>query len=140
MRFLLAVLLLLFPAPLLAQWKQAETERFRVYADMPAKQLDQRARLLEDFHALLVRATGRNLPNGAPRLDVFLVENMADASPWRQVDPRVSGFYRAGAGRISAFALEQVPDSRTPELAQTLLLHEYAHHFMMLGGSKFGKQ
>ena len=135
MRFLSALLLLLLPAPLLAEWKQAETQRFRVYADMPAPQLEQRARLLEDFHALLVRATGRNLPDGAPRLDVFLVENMADASPWRQVDPRISGFYRASAGRISAFAMEQVPDSRTPELAQTLLLHEYAHHFL-LGASR----
>ncbi|TPE61100.1 hypothetical protein FJQ54_09395 [Sandaracinobacter neustonicus] len=135
MRLLLSLLLLLLPTPLLAQWKMAETERFRVYADMPARKLEQRAALLEDFHALLVRATGRDLPPGSPPLDVFLVSDMAQASPWRPVDPRVSGFYRASSGRISAFAMEDLPDSRIPDLAQTLLLHEYAHHFL-LGASR----
>jgi hypothetical protein len=134
-RFLLAFLILLLPAPLLAQWKVAETGRFRVHADMPARALESRAILLEDFHRLLVRATGRDLPADAPRLDVFLVPDIQSASPWRPVGANVSGFYRASAGRISAIALEEVQGSRSSGLAQALLLHEYAHHFL-LGASR----
>ena len=135
MRFLIAILCLLLPAPLFAGWKVAETGRFRVHADMPARALESRALLLEDFHQLLVRATGRDLPRDAPRLDVFLVPDIRSASPWQPVGANVSGFYRASPGRISAIALEEVRGSQSSGLAQALLLHEYAHHFL-LGASR----
>jgi hypothetical protein len=91
--------------------------------------------LREDCLQLLVRATGRDLPPDAPRLDVFLVGDIQSASPWQPVGSNVSGFYRASPGRVSAIALEEVRGSRSSGLAQALLLHEYAHHFL-LGASR----
>ena len=135
-RWVVALLLAFVPAPLLAQWQVAETAHFRLHGGVDARLLADRAVLLEDFHALLVRATGRNLPEGAPRLDVFLVDRIEDMPPRQKLPPGAAGYYLADAGRISAVALAHAPGGTTGLSAPELLLHEYAHHFM-LGAGRF---
>jgi tetratricopeptide (TPR) repeat protein len=135
-RWIVAVLLALVPAPLLAQMQVAETGHFRLHGRIAPGQLAERSALLEDFHALLVRSTGRNLPDDAPPLDVFLVDRI-DAMPPRQKLPAgAAGYYLADAGRISAVALAAAPGGAEGLSAPQLLLHEYAHHFM-LGAGRF---
>lgn len=133
-RWVVAVLLCLVSTPLLAQWQVAETPHFRLYGGVDQATLAERARLLEDFHALLVRATGRNLPAGAPRLDVFLVDSIADMPPRQKLPPGAAGYYLADAGRISAVALARPPAGPGGLSGSELLLHEYAHHFMAGAG------
>ena len=123
-------------APLQAQWKVAETTHFRLHGALDSPVLVERAALLEDFHGLLVRATGRHLPPDAPPLDVFLVDRIADMAPNQKLPPDAAGYYLADAGRISAVALARTPDGAPGLSAQELLLHEYAHHFM-LGAGRF---
>ncbi|MGL6043968.1 MAG: DUF1570 domain-containing protein [Sandaracinobacteroides sp.] len=136
LRLFLACLFLSLPAQLLAAWQSAETAHFRIHADLPTEDLAARAEVLEGFHALLVRATGRSLPDGAPPLDVFLVKSLEDASPWRGISAGIAGFYRADSGRISAFALAGGSGKPGGLTSQQLLLHEYAHHFL-LGSGRF---
>ena len=135
-RWILALLLALLPAPLLAEWRVAETPHFRLYGGLDERLLAERALLLEDFHALLVRSTGRGLPAGAPRLDVFLVDRIADMPPGRKLPPGSAAYYLADAGRISAVALAHPSGGGDGLSAPELLLHEYAHHFM-LGAGRF---
>jgi thioredoxin-like negative regulator of GroEL len=122
--------------PLQAQWKVAETDNFRLHGTIEGQSLVARAALLEDFHGLMVRATGRRLPADAPPLDVFLVDRIADMAPHQQLPPDAAGYYLADAGRISAVALADPSHAARSLSAQELLLHEYAHHFM-LGAGRF---
>lgn len=134
--WLLVLLGLCLAEPLHAQWKVAETTHFRLHGAMDSPALVERAALLEDFHGLLVRATGRRLPADAPPLDVFLVDRISDMAPSQKLPPDAAGYYLADSGRISAVALARTPDGAPGLSAQELLLHEYAHHFM-LGAGRF---
>ncbi|WP_199553506.1 hypothetical protein [Sandaracinobacteroides hominis] len=132
-----ALCLSLMASPLLAGWVRADSEHFRVFGDTSEDRVIERAAVLEDFHRLLVDVTGRNLPAGAPPLDVFLVDRISDATPWRKLAPNVAGFYRADNGRISAVALDRGPATGGDLGGQEILLHEYAHHFL-LGSGRLG--
>ncbi|WP_426165476.1 hypothetical protein [Sandarakinorhabdus sp. DWP1-3-1] len=124
-RWLVGALLLIAAAPALATWRVAETAHFRVYDRQSEKRLRERATLLEDYVALLKLLTNRrDLPEGAPRLDVFLIDDVADAMPFERPDQNIAGFYVATPGRIAAFA-------ETGATGQVILLHEYTHHFML---------
>jgi tetratricopeptide (TPR) repeat protein len=133
-RWVVVLLLSFVPAPLLAQWQVAETTHFRLHGGLAPETLAERARLLEAFHALLVQATARTLPAGAPRLDVFVVDSIADMPPRQKLPPGAAGYYLADAGRISAVTLAHPPEGPGALSAPELLLHEYAHHFMTGAG------
>ncbi len=122
---------LLFAGPLQAGWKVAETANFRVHSEASDERLIEQAAVLEDFRALLMRMTGHTPPDGTPKLDVFMVDDLAIAMPWRAPAKGMAGFYRADAGRISAVALDRTGGREFDVNAQQILLHEYAHHFML---------
>jgi hypothetical protein len=111
-RWIVAVLLALVPGPLLAQMQVAETGHFRLYGRVAPEQLAERSALLEDFHALLVRSTGRNLPEDAPPLDVFLVDRIQDMPPRQKLPPGAASYHLADPGRISAVALAHPPEDK----------------------------
>jgi hypothetical protein len=134
-RWVVVLLLAVLPTPLLAQWQVAETAHFRLHGAVAPDLLVERAALLEDFHALMVRATGRSLPPDAPRLDVFLVDRIEDLPPRQMLPPGAAGYYLADSGRISAVALADPRGGPRALSASELLLHEYAHHFMLGAGS-----
>ncbi len=124
-RWLAGTLLLIAATPALATWRVAETAHFRVHGRQSETRLRERATLLEDYVELLKLLTNRrDLPDGAPRLDVFLVDEIADAMPFERVERHIAGFYAATPGRIAAFA-------ETGATGQVILLHEYTHHFML---------
>jgi len=122
---------LLFAGPAQADWKVAETANFRVHSQAPASRLVEQAAVLEDFRALLTRMTGHVPAGGMPRLDVFMVDDLATAMPWREPAKGMAGFYRADAGRISAVVLDRMGGRSFDISAQQILLHEFAHHFML---------
>ena len=136
-RWLFVLLWLALPVSAQAEWLLAETPHFRVYSEGSRKRLVEQAALLEDFHRLLQERTGRGPPANAPRLDVFLVDRLEDATPWRKLAPNVAGYYRADRGRISVVAVDKVgdngpADNGNMELSgQQILLHEYGHHFLL---------
>ncbi len=115
--------LVLLPSPLRASWRVAETAHFRVHGDMPEQRLREQAALLEDFRALLDVVTTTTAAEGAPRLDVFLVNDLADTRPFDRLRTGIAGYYMVGQHGMAAFA-------RADGSGQQTLLHEYAHHHM----------
>ncbi len=124
--FLAVAALLLAPAPAMAKWMKAETPRFVVYGQGDAEGLREYAEKLEIYDAVLRQAHGMDPAEAPPRkLDVYLVSARAGL---RQVAPGIReqavGFYTATRGDIFAMAIR----SGDPD---TVVLHEYAHHFML---------
>lgn len=126
-------LLLLVTATANAQWMEASSDHFVIYGE---DETDVRgfAQRLERFHAAMahVFVKPQTKPGPSNRVTIFVVSS---ASKVRQVagirNKYVAGFYRPRAGSSVAV----IPDlgrasSRFDASSTTVLLHEYAHHFM----------
>ena len=133
-RKMLPLLFLLLPATAQADWYEASTRHFTVYADERPERLREYAANLERFDKA-VRTLGGwpDEPVAAPnRVTVYMVSNQEVVS--RLIGDRsVAGFYVPRAGG----ALAVVPrysgwgsSGGTDLGAQAILLHEYAHHLM----------
>jgi tetratricopeptide (TPR) repeat protein len=102
---------------------------------MNESRIRQEAAVLEDFHRLLEFLTRRTLPPDAPRLNIYLVDNRGQMLIIRPgLGKDVLGFYDATPGGILAVALEPTGDQSWFG-GRDILLHEYAHHFMMQAGN-----
>lgn len=128
MKLLVVLILAMSSSAATAQWKIAESAHFRVYTKGKEAAAIERAASLEDFRDLLISLTGVTPMEGAPRLDVLIVNDIGDASVIREVPKGVAGYYVGSPGRVLAVA-------RSGELAggkysADITLHEYAHHFM----------
>jgi tetratricopeptide (TPR) repeat protein len=121
--------------PAQAAWRQASTPHFVIYSDDSEKALRDFAAKLERYDAAMRSVRGLPDPAISPgnRLTVFVVPNMA----------AVQKLYGKGGGSIGGFYTGRVDGSYaiTPRRGgssdaadnseQIVLLHEYAHHFMM---------
>jgi len=129
-------LLLGLASPLRAEWHEASSEHFLVYADDDPRDVERFAQMLERYHTALTVLTGRKVPTPSPsnRVTIFAVGGERDMR--RLSGSRdVAGFYVPRAGRSRAF----VPNIRfkrdETDFSLTVLLHEYAHHFL-IGSSR----
>ncbi|WP_252260263.1 DUF1570 domain-containing protein [Erythrobacter aurantius] len=144
---------LVVSSPASAAWHKAESDRFVIYSDSRAEDLEGFAELLERYHVALELETGRTVPVPSPsnRLTIYMVGTRDDLRDIYGGGARsaVAGFYiprangsvtfvpniqfrtrdigRAQTGsRYSRSATAQVLDP-----ALSTLLHEYAHHFLI---------
>jgi uncharacterized protein DUF1570 len=131
---LLAALLLLAPAAAQAQWHEASSTHFVVYAEGNAESVRAFATKLERFDK------GMRVLNGladedlgpANRLTIFVVSDIGAVRRLARGVPDIAGFYVARAGGSVAFTPRRAGGGGRYDLdAETILLHEYAHHFMM---------
>jgi tetratricopeptide (TPR) repeat protein len=119
-------------APAHAQWHEAGSRRFVVYAAGKPEIARRMAEKLERLDAAMraMRAMPDTDPGPANRLRVFVVTGMADVErlAGRQ---NVAGYYRprAGASMIVVPRRDNA-DEETDLSADQVLFHEYAHHFM----------
>ncbi len=133
-RVCLALVLLLSAGRASADWLVAETPHFRIYGTVSESRIRQEASVLEDFHKLLELLTNRKFSADAPKLDIYMVDNRAQMLIVRPgLGDNVAGFYSSTPGGILAMSLE--PTGNQANLARDVLLHEYAHHFMMQAGT-----
>lgn len=129
----LIVVLAAWASPAAAQdgrWWRAESANFIVYGDRNERQVRSAAQSLEDFHLVLRTITDARTPAVSEnKLEVYLVRG---AVALRQASPamgdNIGGFYIAGAEQIAAFVRY---DDRVGLHHNTILFHEYAHHFML---------
>ena len=132
---LLALLLALLPTAAHAQWREATSQQFIVYSTISEPRLKRYAETLERYDSLLRVLSGKpSSPVGdANRITVYLVENMAEIRALAG-QSYVAGFYIPRAGGSVAFAPAFGSGSgRQQDLnPQNILLHEYAHHYMLL--------
>lgn len=113
--------------PAEARWLKAESERFIVYSEGNAARLTTFVQKLETYDRLLRRHMGLD-ENEAPlrKLPIYLVRDRGGINAiWSGAGSSgIAGFYRADEEDIFAVAIADGS-------ADDVLLHEYAHHFMM---------
>lgn len=135
----------LVPQSAAADWIKAESPNFVVYSEGSEKALRDYVQELEIFDQLLGRLHGRTRTEPALRkLPVFLLSDEASmqlVAPG--IDRDVAGFYQASVHDV--FAVAEQPDRQHNRastgsrvltggrvtLDDSVLKHEYVHHFML---------
>ena len=112
-----------------AKWLKLESSQFTVYTEGTEKEARQFIRDLHEYDALLRMFTGNKMPASASKLPVYLVR---DNDEIREIQPdigkMVAGFFRASP--LGTIAVSQ-RESDEGTSARSVLLHEYAHYYMM---------
>ena len=140
---ILSLFALLLAVPARAEWWEAKTDNFIVYSESSAADAKQFAEKLERFDQSLRSLQKIKLsvaPSDTHRLTVYRFGDYGDIGRLHGTQG-VAGFYIPRLGGPVAFtpakelvnrdrSLYGQADRRTTLDAQTVLFHEYAHHFM----------
>ena len=133
MRYLLAFLMVACGSSAAqAEWLEAQSTNFVVYADDSEKDLRAFSEQLELYHSAMELVTGQDLPDPSPsnRVTVYVVSSEREVRRLFGDGGRyVGGFYVPRAS--GSFAIVPKVQVRKGDLAFSMitLLHEYAHHF-----------
>lgn len=135
MRFiiLLALGTLLAPIAARADWLEASSPHFVVYADDSEKEILKFSRQLEQFHSAMdvVTRVHFGTPSPSNRVTVYVVRDEAEVRKLLgDKDQRVSGFYVPRPGGSLAIVPHVTTGTTQLSFSMIALLHEYAHHFM----------
>ncbi len=131
--WLIALALLVVPGAARADWYEASSPHFVVYADDSERDIRRFSERLERYHDAMAVVTGNaDLPPPSPsnRVTVFVVKNVREIQ--RLAGSRfVGGFYIPRAGGSVAFVPQLQGSGSQLESSMATLLHEYAHHFII---------
>lgn len=119
------------PAAAAEKWLKAETRHFTIYSAGNREQLAKFAVQLEKFDALLrllTRAPGDEQPLRLPVYVLATADSVASLAGDR--GGTIAGFYRPDKYGSFAVANRERGNSRFDLRGDTVLQHEYAHHFM----------
>jgi tetratricopeptide (TPR) repeat protein len=128
-----AVVSMLLVTPAQARWLQAESEHFVIYAEDSEKDLIHFGEMLERYHVAMEILTGRETETPSPsnRVTIFVLGNQREVQEAYGGDSRfIAGFYVPRAGMSRAFVPQLRKTGGEPDFSQTVLMHEYAHHFL----------
>ena len=130
-----AILLIAMFAPLQvarAEWFEASSDHFVVYADDSLKDITSFSRRLERFHSALEIATGRKLgaPSPSNRVTIYVVRSEREVRKLANAKRSyLGGFYISRAGGSLAVVPRVDVRGKVTDGTMLTLLHEYAHHF-----------
>ncbi|MGB3808330.1 MAG: DUF1570 domain-containing protein, partial [Erythrobacter sp.] len=122
-----------------AAWYEASSDHFVIYADDSEKDVRRFATNLERYHKAMELLVGRQVPVPSPsnRVVIFAVGSGRDLREVAGDKSRtIAGFYIPRAGASRAFVQDIRNKSGYPHFSTTVLLHEYAHHFL-ISSSRF---
>jgi tetratricopeptide (TPR) repeat protein len=129
--------LLLVAATARADWVEASSDHFVIYGDQDERQVEGFAQRLERYHAAMSRvfAKQQTKPGPSNRVTIFVLDSRRDVR--KIVGARntfLVGRYfpRAGAS-VAVVPTVKRASSRYDLSGETILYHEYAHHFMIAG-------
>lgn len=119
-----------------ADWMEASSPHFVVYADESERAIREFSGQLERYNSAMAIITGvRDVtPSPSNRLTVYVLGNMRDVQRLLgggRASQYVGGFYLPRAGGPLAFVPKVRTGDREIDESMTILLHEYAHHFLM---------
>lgn len=124
------------PAPAGAEWLEARTRHFIVFADGHAAEVRRQAEQLERFDSVFRHL--QKVPDHANaesnRLTVYIVPNMAMVQRLHGENSRnIGGFYQGRASGSVAFTPARGSDAAPAGVdeARIVLFHEYAHHLLL---------
>lgn len=140
MKGTLAALALIMAHPALAAWHEASSDHFVIYADDRPANLQRYAENLERYHAAMAMLLGREIDKPSPsnRVVIYAVGSQRDVRNLSNSRAKnIAGFYipRAGGSRAFVQDLANEKDGEYPSFSTIVLLHEYAHHFLMSSSS-----
>jgi tetratricopeptide (TPR) repeat protein len=135
---------LLLPAAARAEWHEVSSNHFVIYGDDSEKSLRRFSEQLEQYQAAmaLVTRTQSLPPSPSNRVTIYLVgtedkvQELAGGD--RKKTKNLAGFYVPRAGASIAIAQRvrgSVSFGGELDFSMTVLLHEYAHHFMISNSS-----
>lgn len=133
-RILAASLALLGAAPAWAEWYEASSDNFVIYADDKEADIRRFAENLERYHSAMAVLVGRELEKPSPsnRVVIYVVGNERDIRKLAGGNSRtIAGFYIPRAGGSRAFVQDIRNTKGYPHFSTIVLLHEYAHHFLI---------
>lgn len=140
LRVVLLAVLAAFASPAHAKWYEASSDHFVIYADDREKDVRRFAENLEKYHAAMSLVTGREMeaPSPSNRVVIFVVGSQRDIRKLAGSDSRsIAGFYVPRAGASRAFVQDIRNKSGYPSFSTVILLHEYAHHFL-ISSTRYG--
>jgi tetratricopeptide (TPR) repeat protein len=130
----LAALTVLFLAPSAhAEWLEASSDHFVIYSDEGEERVYEFSQRLERFHAAMTHVFGAKRTNPSPsnRVRIFAVANPATVRKVLGLKNRfIAGVYIPRAGASVALIPRLKKASKQELTGETILYHEYAHHFM----------
>lgn len=139
-KLLLLVLSLLVPAAAQAAWFEARSPNFIVYSEGSEADARDFAIKLERFDFVLRTAHKVNAPPAKVPLRVFLMKSIEDVREVAGGSDSLAGYYVPSAralmlvgtrNRLSARSADiRTANQETALDPETILLHEYSHHFM----------
>lgn len=136
--WILALALVLAPASVQAEWFEASSANFVVYADDSERDVRRFSEQLELYHEAMEGMTGLDLPLPSPsnRLTVFVVSSPREVRRiYGEGARHIGGFYvPRAAGSIAIVPQVQLQRSQLDQ-SMLVLLHEYAHHFLISNSS-----
>jgi hypothetical protein len=130
-----AVFFLLVSGEVLADWHEASSDHFVIYADESEKDIRKYSDRLERYYSAMtfVLPVRKGKPSPSNRVTIYVVRSERIV---RQLyggkDSRyIQGFYvpRAG-GSLAIIPPIDVSSSGKASQSELVLMHEYAHHFM----------
>lgn len=137
---LLGLLLLADPAQ--AGWLRAESPNFVVYGELPEAELRSRVERLEQFDQALRFLSGVTDPPAGRKAEVYLVRTSQIGDVMRSDPGDTLGFYKATTDAAAfvastedvavkeSVAKMRIKVHRVYLSSDSVLQHEYAHHFM----------
>ena len=132
LRFALCLLMISTPAVARAEWNRASSDHFIIYGDTSSQRLRDFTERVEKFDALMRVLTGQGKETSPNKLVIFLVRDVAAVQRLiGKARGNVAGFYSPSiAGSIAV--VPKTGTGGTFDLdSETVLFHEYAHHFML---------
>ena len=132
--FVLAATMLLASSPARADWYEASSDHFVIYADDKEKDIRRFSQNLERYHTAMEAVLGRKVAKPSPsnRVVIFVVGSQRDIRKIAGSKSRsLAGFYVPRAGGSRAFVQDIRNKNGYPHFSTTVLLHEYAHHFLI---------
>ena len=131
-------LLALIPGTAKAEWLQASSAHFVVYANDSQADIRKISDQLERYHAAIASIVSVQLPTPSPsnRVTVYVVSGEAEVRKlYGEGSKYIGGFYLPRAGGSLAIVPRVSTGSGDPEFSMVALLHEYAHHYMISASS-----
>jgi tetratricopeptide (TPR) repeat protein len=133
-RVFACISLLLVAATAQAEWLEASSDHFVIYGDQDEESTRRFAEKLERFHAAMARLFGKQQTKPGPsnRVTIFVVSSRSKVREVVGTKNRfMAGIYIPRAGGSVAVIPQLRSASGSEMTGETVLYHEYAHHFMI---------
>lgn len=132
-RCLLAGALAANATPAAAEWHEAASEHFVIYADDKEADVRRFAENLERYHSAMAVLTKNEVETPSPsnRVVIYVVGGEREMRALTGGSRTIGGFYIPRAGGSRAFVQDIRKQSGYPHFTTIILLHEYAHHFLI---------